>query len=184
MTYASPSRSSSLATHGYKRVLKGGGGGFQSHFSAHMFYKSRFPLLKNIYPIPVLTFFPIPSAQIPVPMPSIPFSQGNKRPIPDPILPLQDPLTMSGSTLITCYLTVTVGINGPTTPDSKANGLSCREHCNTIDSSPIAAGRSGVTPHQRDGEESENFISKGGFPMSHKLYLTGFTCVNKIQDIV
>ena len=62
---------------------------------------------------------------------------------------------MSGSTLITRYLTVTVGINGPTTPDSKANELSCREHCNTIDSSPIAAGRSGVTEHQRDGEESQ-----------------------------
>ena len=38
-------------------------------------------MLKNIYPIPILTFFPIPSAQIPVPVPKIPFSQGSKRPI-------------------------------------------------------------------------------------------------------
>ena len=68
------------------------GGGFQSHFPAHIFYKSHFPVLKNIYLIPILKFLPIASVQIPVPVPSIPFSQGNKRPIPAPILPLQDPL--------------------------------------------------------------------------------------------
>ena len=56
----------------------GGGGGFQSHFPAHMFYKSHFPVLKNIYPIPILTFFPIPSVQIPVPVPWIHFPRATK----------------------------------------------------------------------------------------------------------
>ena len=32
-------------------------GGFQSHFPAHIFSKSHFSVLKNIYPIPILTLF-------------------------------------------------------------------------------------------------------------------------------
>ena len=43
-------------------------GGFQSHFRAHIFSKSHFPVLKNIYPIPILTFFS--HSQCPNPSPS------------------------------------------------------------------------------------------------------------------
>ena len=48
---------------------------------------------KKMNPIPIFeTVFPIPSGQIPVPVTPIPISQPKNRRIPDPILPLHDPL--------------------------------------------------------------------------------------------